>query len=131
MFEFTRREMNTMRPGVYLSTGEHKLHPLNHIHGEEDVAQYLTDLNKDRAARDGSTTCRLRPNGNTRAAGSQPTTSLGTIRPSWRSTAFCGPHAARERRVRRVPQSSKAKAPGAVYFGDRQAGIFSYAQDLE
>ena len=128
-FEFTRREMLSMRPGVYLSTGEHKLHPLNKIHEAKDVESYLTKLNEtapagwiydvpteaewEYAARAGSRTdysfgdnpADLAKHGNFADRTLRESTAFGELPKSW-----------------------KEKGPDAkIYFGDRQTGIFTYA----
>jgi len=127
-YEFTRREMMTMRPGVYLSTGDHKLHPLNKLHEAKDVEQYLAELNKtapagwsydvpteaewEYAARAGSRTdyffgndpAQLAKYGNFADRTLRESDAFGELAKGW-----------------------KAKEPGVVYFGDRQTGIFSYA----
>jgi formylglycine-generating enzyme required for sulfatase activity len=127
-FEFTRREMITMRGGVYLSTGDHKLHPLNHLHEAKDVEQYVAELNKtaptgwsydvpteaewEYAARAGTSTDYFFGNDPAELA-KYGNFADRTLR---ESDAFG-----------ELPKSWKAKEPGAVYFGDRQSGIFSYA----
>ena len=127
-YEFTRREMFTMRPGVYLSTGDHKLHPLNKLHESKDVEQYLAELNKtapagwsydvpteaewEYAARAGTSTDYFFGNDPAELA-KYGNFADRTLRESDSFGEF--------------PKSSKAKEPGAGFFGDRQSGIFTYA----
>lgn len=130
-FEFTRREMFTMRPGVYLSTGDHKLHPLNRLHEARDVEQYLADLNK------------TAPQGWTydvpteaeweyaARAGSQADFFFGNDPAELAKYGNFADRTLRESDAfGEYPKSHKAKAPGAVYFGDRQSGIFTYAHKV-
>jgi formylglycine-generating enzyme required for sulfatase activity len=127
-FEFTRREMLTLTGGVYLSTGEHKLHPLNKIHNTKQIEGYLARLNE------------TAPAGWIYDTPSEADWEYAA-RAGTRTDYFFGDDPAElekygnfaDRTLREsdafgeLPKSWKAKEPGAVYFGDRQAGIFTYA----